>query len=53
MAKSKKTSVLELKCTESGDMLYVKGGNRQGKEKLEIRKYNKKLRKHTTYKEKK
>lgn len=51
--KSKKTSVLEMKCIETGDILFIKGGNRHGKEKLELSKFNKKLRRHMLYKEKK
>jgi ribosomal protein L33 len=53
MAKSKKTSAIEMKCAETGDILWIKGGNRQGREKLELSKFNKKTRKHMLYREKK
>jgi len=53
MAKKKGNRVLiGLKCTETGMRTYVSKKNRVNtKEKLQIKKYNPKLKRHTLYKE--
>lgn len=44
--------LIGLECTETGERLYVTAKNRvNSTEKLELRKFNKKLRKHTIFKE--
>ncbi len=40
-----------LKCSESGHINYITSKNKNQKEKLELRKYNPFLRKHTLHKE--
>ena len=48
----KQEHVIRLKCTETGHMHYSTVKNRkQNPDKLEMKKYNPVLRKHTTYKE--
>lgn len=44
--------VIKMKCTETGDIDYVTQKNKkQNPDALKRRKYNKRLRKHTLYKE--
>ena len=50
MAKEKREHVM-LVCTETGDINYYTSRNRLG-EKLELKKYNPKLRRRTLHKEK-
>lgn len=53
MAKKKgNRQLLALECTETGDRTYVTQKNRiNSTEKLQLKKYNPKLRKHTLHKE--
>jgi large subunit ribosomal protein L33 len=53
MASKKGNRVLiGLECTETGDRMYVTSKNRiNSTEKIQLMKFNKKLRKHTLFKE--
>lgn len=51
-SKEARTHVI-LECTETGQRTYMTQKNTKKGYKLELRKYNPKLRKHTVYKEKK
>jgi large subunit ribosomal protein L33 len=51
MAKDKREHVM-LVCSETGDINYYTSRSKQS-QKLELKKYNPKLRKHTLHKEKK
>ena len=44
--------IVKMKCVETGDISYVTRKNgKQNPEPLTLKKYNRKLRKHTSYKE--
>lgn len=53
MAGSQGRNVFALKCTESGDInYYYERGHKKGdRKKIEVKKYNRKLRRHTLHKE--
>jgi large subunit ribosomal protein L33 len=55
MAKSSKEArtYVILECTETGQRTYMVQKNNKKGYKLELKKYNPKLKKHTVYKEKK
>lgn len=43
--------LIKIKCQETGDILYTTRNKKNGDKKLELKKYNPKLRKHTVHKE--
>ena len=43
--------IVKLKCKETGDIKYSVKNKKKNPEKLQLKKYNPKLRKHTTYEE--
>ncbi len=52
MAKKGNRLIIGLECTETGDRVYITSKNRiNTPEKLELRKYNPRLKKHTLFKE--
>ncbi len=55
MAKKSKNARIDvlLECTETKQRTYITSKNARAGYKLELRKYNPKLRKHTVYKERK
>ena len=44
-------NLIKMKCEETGDIYYTYKNKKQNPDPLELKKYNQKLRKHTTYKE--
>lgn len=43
--------LVKIKCTETGDILYTRKNKKGVERKLELKKFNKKLKKRTIYKE--
>ena len=43
--------LVKIKCTETGDIRYTRKNRKTVEKKLELKKYNPKLRKKTVYKE--
>jgi ribosomal protein L33 len=43
--------LIKIKCTETGDILYTRKNKKGVERKLELKKFNKKLKKRTIYKE--
>ena len=44
-------TLTKLQCTETGHIIYTQKNKKKIKERLELKKYNPSLRKHTIYKE--
>lgn len=44
-------NLIKIKCTETGEVIHTRRNKKNGDKKLELRKYNATLRKHTIYKE--
>ena len=43
--------LIKMKCTETGDIDYVTQKSKGNKEPIALKKYNKRIKKHTVYKE--
>lgn len=43
--------LVKIKCQETGEIKYTRKNKKTTERKLELKKYNSKLRKHTVYKE--
>ena len=44
-------NLVKIKCQETGQIIHTTRNKKNGDKKLELKKYNSTLRKHTTYKE--
>ena len=43
--------LIRLKCTETGEILFTRKNKKKNQQKLELKKFNRSLRKRTVYKE--